>query len=117
MAGWACPRPWCPTTARYSDRRVISDRKLGKWVYYYLADCGCSVFWKRFTMKVNHMDIMHTNSDITFNDRVEHFLIHWGYRREHRVAPGLCALGNPDKGSPVFVTANYRLSLTHCARR
>jgi hypothetical protein len=57
------------------------------------------------------MDIMHADSDITFNDRVEHFLIRWGYRRgEHRVAPGLYAIGNPDKDSPVFVTANYRLS-------
>ncbi len=57
------------------------------------------------------MDIMHANSDITFNDRVEHFLIRWGYRRgEHRVAPGLYAMGNPGKDSPVFVTANYRLS-------
>lgn len=57
------------------------------------------------------MDIMHADSDITFNDRVEHFLIRWGYRRgEHRVAPGLYAIGNPGKDSPVFVTANYRLS-------
>jgi uncharacterized membrane protein len=57
------------------------------------------------------MEIMHADSDITFNNRIEHFLIRWGYRRgEHKVAPGLYALGRPDKGSPVFVTANYRLS-------
>ncbi|OPY27679.1 MAG: Acetyl-CoA decarbonylase/synthase complex subunit gamma [Methanocella sp. PtaU1.Bin125] len=57
------------------------------------------------------MDIMHADSDITFNNRIEHFLIRWGYRRgEHRVAPGLYAIGNPGRDSPVFVTANYRLS-------
>ncbi len=57
------------------------------------------------------METMHADSDITLSNRVEHFLIRWGYRRgEHKVVPGLYALGKPDKGSPVFVTANYWLS-------
>jgi hypothetical protein len=57
------------------------------------------------------MTIRHTDSEITLNNRIDHFLIRWGYRRgEHRVEPGLYALGNPDKESPVFVTANYTLS-------
>lgn len=57
------------------------------------------------------MAIMHADSEITLNNRIDHFLIRWGYRRgEHRVRPGLYALGNPGKESPVFVTANYTLS-------
>ena len=35
----------------------------------------------------------------------------WGYRRgDHRVEPGLYALGQPNQESPVLVTANYTLS-------
>lgn len=38
-------------------------------------------------------------------------LARWGVRRgEHRVEPGLYALGQPSPDSPVFVTANYTLS-------
>lgn len=33
-----------------------------------------------------------------------------GYRMRYTVAPGLYALGSPDKNSDVFVTANYKLS-------
>lgn len=31
-------------------------------------------------------------------------------RNDYKVAPGLYAVGNPDKGSPVFASANYKLS-------
>jgi hypothetical protein len=52
-----------------------------------------------------------TTSTITLTDRWDHFLARWGYRRnEHKVEPGLYALGNPTLDSPVFVTANYTLS-------
>jgi len=48
---------------------------------------------------------------LTFNDRFDHFLARWGYRRAyHRVEPGLYSLGKPTPESPVFVTANYTLS-------
>jgi len=57
------------------------------------------------------MAIMHADSEITLKNHFDHFLARWGYRRgEHRVEPGLYALGNPGKESPVFVTANYTLS-------
>ena len=52
-----------------------------------------------------------TSSAISWADRWDHFLARWGYRRnEHKVEPGLYALGNPTLDSPVFVTANYTLS-------
>jgi hypothetical protein len=49
-------------------------------------------------------------SVITLANRWDHFLARWGFRRgEHRVEPGLYALGSPSADSPVFVTANYTL--------
>jgi len=37
-------------------------------------------------------------------------------RMRYTVAPGLYALGNPDRQSPVLVTANYKLSFDHLRR-
>jgi hypothetical protein len=50
-------------------------------------------------------------SQLTTRDRWDHFLARLGWKRgEHRVEPGLYALGNPGPDSPVFVSANYTLS-------
>jgi hypothetical protein len=52
-----------------------------------------------------------TSSQLTAADRWDHFLTRIGYRRgEHRVTPGLYAIGSPTPESPVFVSANYTLS-------
>lgn len=37
-------------------------------------------------------------------------------RRNYRVVPGLYAVGQPSKQSPVLVTANYKLSFCKTAR-
>lgn len=51
------------------------------------------------------------SSELTLSDRLDHFLARIGYKRgDHRVSPGLYAVGKPAQDSPVFVTANYRLS-------
>lgn len=55
--------------------------------------------------------IFFTTSRLTARDRRDHFLARLGWKRsEHRVEPGLYALGSPTPDSPVFVTANYSLS-------
>ena len=55
--------------------------------------------------------ILLASSQLTAADHWDHFLARIGYRRgEHRVEPGLYALGAPTPQSPVFVTANYTLS-------
>lgn len=55
--------------------------------------------------------ILRTQSQLTAADRWDHILARLGVKRgEHRVDPGLYALGNPTTESPVFVTANYSLS-------
>jgi len=52
-----------------------------------------------------------TRTRLTAADRWDHFLARVGVRRgEHRVEPGLYALGSPTPASPVFVSANYTLS-------
>ena len=51
------------------------------------------------------------SSRLGWTERRDHILARLGYRRSgHRVDPGLYAMGNPDRESPVFVTANYTLS-------
>jgi len=55
--------------------------------------------------------IPRTTSALTFADHLDHWLGRWGFRREeHRVEPGIYALGSPGPESPVFVSANYTLS-------
>jgi hypothetical protein len=54
---------------------------------------------------------MKTTSTLSSKDRNEHILIRMGYKRmQHRVESGLYSIGNPGPGSPVMVTANYKLS-------
>ena len=56
-------------------------------------------------------EIRQTTGQLTFANRWDHFAARWGYKRnDHRVTPGLYALGQPTPASPVFVTANYTLS-------
>jgi hypothetical protein len=55
--------------------------------------------------------IFNTSSLITAADRWDTFQARVGINRSlHRVRPGLYALGSPTPDSPVFVTANYKLS-------
>jgi len=57
------------------------------------------------------IDVRTATGEITMANRWDHFLARWGVKRnEHRVEPGLYAVGNPKEHSPVFVTANYTLS-------
>ncbi len=57
-------------------------------------------------------DIRSTTAMLTRADRFQHILARLGWRRsQYQVEPGLYALGNPSSVSPVFVTANYRLSV------
>ena len=52
-----------------------------------------------------------TTGVLTAANRWDHIQARWAIRRgQHRVQPGLYALGSPGLQSPVFVTANYSLS-------
>ena len=55
--------------------------------------------------------ILRTDSRLTLANRLVHIKARLGINRSgHRVAPGLYALGEPGRESPVLVTANYTLS-------
>jgi hypothetical protein len=62
-------------------------------------------------MKIKMSMIMQTRSELTDEDRRVWLKARLGIdRMGHRVEPGLYSLGKPERDSPVFVTANYRLS-------
>jgi len=51
------------------------------------------------------------SSSLVWGDRLGAFKARWGIGRMHyTVEPGLYALGKPDHQSPIFVTANYKMS-------
>jgi len=56
-------------------------------------------------------EIIQTTSILSSKDHWDHILARCGVRRsQHRIQPGLYALGKPDRDALVFVTANYTLS-------
>ncbi|MBI4978425.1 MAG: acetyl-CoA synthase subunit gamma [Spirochaetes bacterium] len=66
-----------------------------------MAECCCSPQEKPYT----------TDAVISFADRLGALRVRLGIgRNSFRVKPGLYTIGAPEKTSPVFVTANYKLS-------
>ena len=55
-------------------------------------------------------DVMHTTSTLSKKDLLGAFKARWGVRDNYKVEPGLYALGKPGCESPVFVSANYKLT-------
>ena len=48
---------------------------------------------------------------LSFKDLIGALKVRWGINRyNYKVEPGLYSIGNPDNKSPVFVSANYKLS-------
>ena len=51
------------------------------------------------------------SADLTFSDILGGWKVRWGIgRMNYRIEPGLYGIGSPDENSPVFVTANYKLT-------
>ena len=51
------------------------------------------------------------STQLTFKDIFGGWKVRWGIgRMNYRVAPGLYAVGKPDKNSPILVSANYKLT-------
>lgn len=54
---------------------------------------------------------VNVSPDYTWSDRLSAWKARWGIgRMSYRIAPGLYALGSPSSETPVFATANYKLS-------
>lgn len=57
------------------------------------------------------------STELNLKDLWGSFRVRWsGMRMNYRVEPGLYAIGNPDENSPVFLSANYKLSFD-CLRK
>ena len=70
------------------------------------------------TAKTAAGDIPRVATELTRRDKLSTWMARWGIRRmSYRVLPGLYAVGNPDGGSPVFVTANYKMSFDRLRRQ
>lgn len=64
---------------------------------------------KFISTSVGEVPVVRT--DLLFSDKMGAFKVRWGSGRgKYRVTPGLYAVGNPEADSPVFVSANYKLS-------
>lgn len=55
--------------------------------------------------------ITQTSTELMMRDILGSWKARWGINRmNYKVEPGLYSIGKPDKSSPVFVSANYKLS-------
>ncbi len=56
-------------------------------------------------------DIPRVGTELVFNDIIGSWKARWGIKRMNfSVSPGLYCVGEPDESSPVFVTANYKMT-------
>jgi len=67
--------------------------------------------WIIGEIKSNIGEIPVVDTNLSLSDRLGGWKVRWGFgRNNYRVDPGLYAVGNPTDLSPVFVSANYKLS-------
>ncbi len=67
--------------------------------------------WIVGSVKTDIGNIPKTTSEISWKDRLGSWKARWNISRMvFIVPPGLYAIGNPNDNSPVFVTANYKMS-------
>ncbi len=67
--------------------------------------------WIIGEIKSNIGEIPVVDTNLSLSDRLGGWKVGWGFgRNNYRVDPGLYAVGNPTEESPVFVSANYKLS-------
>lgn len=57
------------------------------------------------------------HAQLNWHDKMGTVNVRLGFgRNDYKIAPGLYAVGRPDRSSPVLVTANYKLSFDHLRR-
>ncbi len=68
-------------------------------------------YWIDGTANTQIGDISHIETTLCFKDRLGAWKARWGINRmNYIVKPGLYAFGSPTSESPVFVSANYKMS-------
>lgn len=67
--------------------------------------------WIEGFIKVNNHNIPKVSTRLRKGDIISGWFVRWDINRmNYKIKEGLYAVGNPDKGSVVFVTANYKLT-------
>ena len=73
--------------------------------------------WVTGTIKTGAGPACRVSTEITGSDIWEHFKCRaTAFRDHYTVSPGLYAAGDPDRGSDILVSANYKLSFDHLRR-
>lgn len=84
------------------------------------AQCGCAVKSSKANSRASWItgysttpaaDVAMVSTRISWGDRIGSWKARWGIgRMSYMIPPGLYGIGNPTASSPVFVTANYKMS-------
>jgi len=86
------------------DRRPVCDD----------GGSGEDVHLKNGSVSTPAGEIPRVQTELTIRDHLGTLCVRVGIGRgSYRVTPGLYAVNSPGQGSPVFVTANYKLSFDH----
>jgi hypothetical protein len=68
-------------------------------------------------IKTTAGDVPQVSAQLQHRDHWGTIKARWGVgRMDYMIDPGLYALGNPDKNSPILVTANYKMSFDYLRR-
>ena len=68
-------------------------------------------YWSKGTIDTPHGKVLKVGTELVFRDILGAWKARWAINRmRYTVPPGLYGAGNPDKDSPVLVTANYKMS-------
>lgn len=68
-------------------------------------------WWSSGTVETAAGPVWRVRTDLSLKDHLGTWKVRWAMgRMEYTVPPGIYALGNPTPDSPVFVSANYKLS-------
>ncbi len=68
-------------------------------------------------IRIGSRSVPLVSTELSGRDRLAGILVRWDLgRNNYRVLPGLYAVGKPGSGSPVLVTANYKLSFDSLRR-
>ena len=67
--------------------------------------------WMNGFIKINNQNIPKVSTKLSVKDMIFNWFVRWDINRmNYKIKEGLYAVGNPNKESIVFITANYKLT-------
>src|SRR3990172_2220623 len=74
--------------------------------------------WITGSIETSTGSVATISTELSRGDRLNAVKVRWGIgRMKYQVPPGLYAVGQPDRTSPVLVTANYKLTFDRLRSR